>query len=122
MTTPPLLILRFNSGDTIGLSSVKPIQDLQLSSTPRVHISDRPLGEPTAGHQLDSTPIEAFEVCKCGNFGSDLSTDGRTPHGSICDLQHLLREFRSTFSCTVQLGTYFPCSSVESHVLMYDDP
>ena len=44
MTTPPLLILRFNSRDTFSFSSVKAIQDLQLSSIPCMLIPDRPLG------------------------------------------------------------------------------
>ena len=54
-TTPPLLIPRFNSRDTLSLSSVTPIPYLQLSSIPRVQISDRPSGEPPVGHQLDRT-------------------------------------------------------------------
>lgn len=121
-TTPLLLILRFNSGDTLSLSSVKDTQYLQLNSIPRVYIPDRPLGEPPAGHQLDRTSIEALEDCKCGNIESGLSTDERSPFGSICDLQHLLHELRS-FSCgVVHLGTYLSCSTVESHVMMYLDP
>jgi hypothetical protein len=121
-TTPPLLILRFNSRDTLSLSSVKVIQDLQLNSIPHVHNPDRPLGEPSAGHQLDRTSIEAFEDYRCGNFEFELSTDERTPYGSICDLQHLLREFRSPSCSVVQLGTYLSCSFLESHVMMYHDP
>jgi hypothetical protein len=100
------------------LSLVKVIRYLQLSSTPRVYIQDRPFGEPPARHQLDRTFIEALEDHICGNFESELSTDERTPHGSICALQHLLHEFRSSFYC-VQLGTYISCSTVESHVMMY---
>jgi hypothetical protein len=70
---------------------------LELSSTPRVHIPDRPLEEPPAGHQLNRTSIEALEDYKYGNFESELPTDQRTPYGSICNLQHLL-EFGSSFS------------------------
>jgi hypothetical protein len=122
MTTHPLLILRFNSRDTLSLSSVKVIQDLQLNSIPHVHNPDRPLGEPSAGHQLDRTSIEALEDYRCGNFESELSTDERTLYGSICDLQHLLREFRSPSCSVVQLDTYLSCSFLESHVMMYHDP
>jgi hypothetical protein len=119
-TSPPLLIPRFNSGDTSSLSSVKVIQYLQLSSTPLVHFPDRPSGEPPTGHQLDRTLIEALEDCRCGNFESGLSTDERTPYGSICDLQHL-HEFRPS-CCFVQLRTYVSCSTSESHVMMYCNP
>jgi hypothetical protein len=50
---PSLLILRFDSGDPLSLSSVKAIQYPQLNPyKPQVHTPDRPLGESTAGHQL----------------------------------------------------------------------
>jgi hypothetical protein len=50
---PSLLILRFDSGDPLSLSSVKAIQYPQLNLyKPQVHTPDRPLGESTAGHQL----------------------------------------------------------------------
>lgn len=120
-TTPSSLILRFNSRDSLSSSSVMDIRYLQLNSTPCVLIPDRLSGEPPAGHQLDRTFIEALEDYRCGNFESELSTDERTPYGSICDLQHL-HEFRSTSCCIVQLGTYLSCSNVESHVMMYCDP
>jgi hypothetical protein len=119
-TSPPLLIPRFNGGDTSSLSSVKVIPYLQLNSTPRVHFPDRPSGEPPAGHQLDRTLIEALEDCRCGNFESGLSTDDRTPYGFICDLRHL-HEFRPS-CCVVQLRTYVSCSTFESHVMMYCNP
>jgi hypothetical protein len=96
MTTPPLLITRFNSRDVLSLSSVKVIRYLLLNSTPRMHFPDRPSGEPLAGHQLDRTFVEALEDYRCGNFESGMSTNERTPYGSICDLQHLFHEFRSS--------------------------
>jgi hypothetical protein len=121
MTTPPLLIPRFNGRDTLSLSSVKVIRYLQLNSTPRVHIPDRPLGEPPAGHQLDRTSFEALEDYRCGNFESELSADERTSYGSICDLRRLLHVFRSPHCHVVHLGI-FSCSTMESHVLLYHDP
>jgi hypothetical protein len=121
-TTLLLLIPRFNGRDTLSLSSVKVIRYLQLNFSPRVHIPDRPLGEPPAGHQLDRTYIEALEDCICGNFESELSADERTPCGSICDLQHLPDGFRSGSCYVVHLGTYLTCSTVESHVMLYHDP
>jgi hypothetical protein len=51
-----------------------------------------------------------------------LSADDGTPCGSICDLQHLLHEFRSSFSRVVHLGTHLSCSTFESHAMMYHDP
>ena len=122
MTTPPLLILRFNSKDVLSLCSVKAIRYLQLSSIPRLHILDRLSGGSPAGHQMDWTFIEALEDYRCGNFGSELSTDGRMPYGSICSLLCLLHEFRSSSFCSVRLGTYLSCSTTESLIMMYNDP
>ena len=118
-TTPPSLIPRFNSGDPLSLGSVKVIRNLKLNSIPHVHMPDRPLGEPPTGHQLDCTSIEALEDYKCGNFESVLSTDERTPSGSICGFQRL-HKFRSSCSA-MQLGTYLSCSTLESHVTLYHD-
>jgi hypothetical protein len=90
---------------------------LQLNST-LVHILNS--GELPAGYRLDHTTIETLEDCRCGNFESELSTNERTPYGSIFDLQRL-HELRSTSCCIVRLGTYHPCYTVKRHVMMYYD-
>jgi hypothetical protein len=82
--------------DALSLSLMKVIRYLQLNSTPRVHFSDRPWREPPMGHQLNHTYVGTLEDCKCGNFKSEMSTDERTPYGSVCDLPHLFHEFRSS--------------------------
>jgi hypothetical protein len=75
-TSPSLLILIFDSGDPLSLSSVKATQYLQLNSyKPQVHTSDRPLGESTAGHQLVWSINEALEDCNCSKFEPELPSD-----------------------------------------------
>jgi hypothetical protein len=120
LTTPLLLVLRFNSVDTLSLSSVSLLRYLQLSTPqPQVHTPDRPLGEPSTGHQLVWS-IEAFEDYNCGIFESELSADDRSPFGSTCSLRRLLQELLP--SCFVQLSSLVSCSDVKSHIMMYSEP
>lgn len=74
-TTSLSMILRFNGGDPIRLSSVMLPQNLQLNPQPRVHTPDRPSGEPPAGHQPVWSTMEALKDCRCSNIESMLSTD-----------------------------------------------
>ena len=121
-TAPSLLILRFNRGDFLCLSSVKVIQHLQLNTfKPQVHTPERPSGESPAGHQLVWSAKEALGDCKCSKFEPELSTDDRPLVDSICSLRYLLCKFWPSSICYVQLSTDGPCSVV-SFVGLYFDP
>jgi hypothetical protein len=120
-TAPSLLILRFNSGDPLSLSSVKAIQYLQLNAhKPQVHTPDRPLGESLAGHQLVWSTKEALEDCNCSKFEPELSSDKRPLFDSSCSLWYLLCKTLSSRISYVQLTTAGSCS-FPSFVMLYCD-
>ena len=99
----------------LSLSSVKDLLYLQLNTPlPQVHTPDRPSGEPPAGHQLVWS-AEALEDYSCGTFGSELSTDGRSPFGSFCSLHRLHYVLSSTCIWVVQPILALSCSNRESH-------
>jgi hypothetical protein len=120
-TTPPLLIPRFNSRDTLSLSSVKVIRYLQLNSLPRVYILDRPSGEPPEGinwMSLLSRPLKTADAAISSLCCRRMNERRMVPFlifNIFMTLDHLL-------VCLVQLGTYLSCSTIESHVMMYHDP
>jgi hypothetical protein len=119
-TAPSLLILRFNSGDPLSLSSVKAIQYLQLNHKPQVHTPDRPLGESPTGHQLVWSIKEALEDCNCSKFEPELSTDKRSLFDSNCSLRYLLCKMSPSRIRYVQLRTAGSCSFL-SFVILYSD-
>jgi hypothetical protein len=120
-TAPSLLILRFNSGDPLSLSSVKAIQYLQLNAhKPQVQTPDRPLGESLTGHQLVWSTKEALEDCNCSKFESELSSDKRPLFDSSCSLRYLLCKTWSSIISYVQLTTAGSCS-FPSFVMLYCD-
>jgi hypothetical protein len=96
----------------LSLSSVMDFSYLQLSTPfPLFHTPDRLSGEPPAGHQLVWTK-EIFEDYSCGTFGSELSTDGRSPFGSYCSLRcqhHVLSSlvFRLCHTSYLYLALFF---------------
>jgi hypothetical protein len=110
-TTPSLLILRFNNGDSLSLNSVKAIRYLQLEAhKPQVHTPERLLEELTTRHQPVWSIMDALEDHNCNKFKLELSLDKRLLFDSNCNLPYLLCKlwsskllFCNVHSCSLPL-------------------